>query len=163
MNVSGPINALLEQLHAVISELSQEQYTAPISVLSQATIGQHTRHILEFFIELEMGYQSGVIDYDQRERSKRIENDKSFGLATLLSIAEGLDKADKALVLQIKQAGGQLLIKTNYFRELIYNQEHAVHHMAFIRIGISPIAAVIIPEGFGVAASTMNYRKACAR
>jgi hypothetical protein len=50
---------------------------------------------------------------------------------------------------------------TNYFRELTYNIEHAVHHMAIIKIGIREVANyVTLPADFGIAASTIRYKEA---
>jgi hypothetical protein len=53
-----------------------------------------------------------------------------------------------------------ITIETNYFRELTYNIEHAVHHMAIMKIGIREVAGqVVIPTSFGVATSTIRYRE----
>ena len=53
-----------------------------------------------------------------------------------------------------------ITIETNYYRELIYNIEHAVHHMAIMKIGIHEVAPYIsLPADFGVAASTIRYKK----
>ena len=52
-----------------------------------------------------------------------------------------------------------IVISTNYFRELVYNLEHTVHHMALIRVGINEVSAVKVPEEFGVASSTIKYKR----
>jgi hypothetical protein len=51
---------------------------------------------------------------------------------------------------------------TNYYREMAYNLEHTIHHMALIRTGINDVSRISVPENFGVAISTMKYRKQCA-
>jgi hypothetical protein len=51
-------------------------------------------------------------------------------------------------------------IDTNATRELVYNIEHAVHHMAIIKIGVREIATYIdLPTDFGIAASTIRYKE----
>jgi len=51
-------------------------------------------------------------------------------------------------------------IHSNIKRELVYNLEHAIHHMAIIRIGVINIAPEIeLSEGFGIAPSTIKYYK----
>ncbi|MFB9841644.1 DinB family protein [Mucilaginibacter ginsenosidivorans] len=166
MKLKEPIRNILNQLRYVLSELSNEQYMQPVGVLSNSSIGQHNRHILEFFIELNKGYESGIIDYDKRVRNRVIEADKEFALEKIQEIEDSLEKPDRDLILQTEQNDGDSYsfpVFTNYFRELVYNLEHAVHHMALIRIGVNAIADVNVPEEFGVASSTLKYRKTCAQ
>ncbi|HEX8061527.1 MAG TPA: hypothetical protein VF473_11360, partial [Cyclobacteriaceae bacterium] len=49
-------------------------------------------------------------------------------------------------------------VETTYYRELVYNLEHAVHHMAVIKIAIRSTTLIDIPVDFGVAAATIKYR-----
>ncbi|MFC0515787.1 hypothetical protein ACFFGT_16315 [Mucilaginibacter angelicae] len=166
MKLKEPISNLLEQLQYVIDELTPIQYTQPVKLLSQSSIGQHTRHILEFFVELNKGYETGMVDYDKRIRNKNIEADKDFAITTIRQIEANIQKPDKELLLQAEYGDGEAhsaQVFSNYYRELVYNLEHTVHHMALIRIGINAVSDVVIPDEFGVAASTLKYRKACAQ
>jgi len=57
-------------------------------------------------------------------------------------------------------------MNSSYFRELQYNIEHAIHHMAIIKIAIGAcFTEVELPANFGVAYSTVRYQKqlACAQ
>jgi len=48
----------------------------------------------------------------------------------------------KILCLMHKVSNDTIVISTNYFRELIYNLKHTVHHMALIGVGINEVSAV---------------------
>lgn len=162
MQFKEPITHLIEQLCITIAALTNEQFTQPVTVLSDSTIGQHTRHILEFFIELNKGYLSGAVDYDQRQRSYELESNRDTAITHLQNISDSLGKPDRELCLIVNN-GDKQSIATNYYRELVYNMEHTVHHMALIRIGVNAVSNIEIPPGFGIAASTLKFRQACAR
>ncbi len=52
------------------------------------------------------------------------------------------------------------MIASNFYRELIYNIEHAVHHMAIMKIGVLEVAPYVsMPLDFGVAVSTIRHKK----
>jgi hypothetical protein len=166
MNLKYPILQLLSQLQLVLERLSDVQYTAPVDVLSKATIGQHVRHVVEFFLELDKGYLAGTINYDGRKRDLQIETNRQAAIRKLAWISQSLSRPDKGLLLiaDLSADGAEpAVVATNYYRELIYNLEHTVHHMALLRIGIGAVSDVVLPERFGVAISTIQYRQACAQ
>lgn len=166
MNLHQAISNIFIQLNNSVSQLSNNQFTQPISSLSNATIGQHVRHILELFLCLDSGYDAGIVNYENRKRDQNIETNKSFALQLMHSIDAGLNKPDKKLVLEAGYddlSEDVLQIETNYLRELVYNLEHTVHHMALIRVGLLELSSIELPESFGVASSTIKYRKACVQ
>jgi len=169
MNLHKACCNILSQLTEVVHQISEEDFTKQIESLGQSTIGQHLRHTLEFFICLEQGFEKGLINYDKRAHDKLLENDKFIALSTLDRIRDFIQSqpTDKHLKLE---AGYDLekevfvTIETNFLRELVYNIEHAVHHMAIIKIGIRDLAVdVKLPHDFGIAASTIRYQEAVAR
>ena len=110
-----------------------------------------------------------MINYDKRAHDKLIESDKFIALSTLDKINDFIQSqpADKPMKLE---AGYDLerevfvIIETNFLRELVYNIEHAVHHMAIIKIGIRDLALEVqLPHDFGIAASTIRYQETIAR
>jgi hypothetical protein len=166
MKIQKAIQNVFVQLSESIRELTVEEYTHSSDILFNATIGQHVRHVIELFLELEKGYETGCINYDKRKRDYTIESDKVFAIELLHEIYLRLNRADKNLLLEAtydESSDNTILISTNYFRELMYNLEHTVHHMALIRVGINEVSTVVVPDDFGVASSTVKYKQACAQ
>lgn len=154
------------QLADSLNQLTPAEYSQPSKILFNATIGQHVRHILELYICLYNGYETGIVNYEKRKRDIRIETDKDFANELMLMISGNIDKDDKDLLLESnydEQSTEEIIVGTNYYRELLYNLEHTVHHMALIRVGINEVSSITIPEGFGVATSTIKYRKTCVQ
>jgi hypothetical protein len=166
MKIQNAIQNVFVQLSASISQLSDAEYMTPSNVLFNATIGQHVRHVIELFTCLDNGYEIGLINYDKRKRDIIIETNKEVALDLMHNIYQQLNKPDKNLLLEAsydETSNETILIPTNYFRELVYNLEHTVHHMALIRVGIHEVSAVEVPEGYGLASSTIKYKKTCAQ
>lgn len=166
MQLQNAIQNVFAQLSETIKQLTDEQYNRSSQTLSNATIGQHTRHIIEMFLCLENGYESGVVNYEKRKRDVKIETEKDFALQLLLDIYKGLGKPDKDLVLEAtyNEDSDELIeFRTNYRREIAYNLEHTIHHMALIKVGILESTEIVLPDGFGVASSTIKHKKECVQ
>lgn len=166
MQLQQTVKNVFVQLSESLHQLTEEQYVQPSKTLFNATIGQHVRHIIELFICLENGYETGMVNYEKRKRDLQIETNKGFANELLQNIYTGLEKPNKILLLESnydEHSFETLTVTTNYYREIIYNLEHTVHHMALIRVGINEVATITVPDGFGVASSTIKHRKACAQ
>lgn len=166
MQLQQAVNNIFVQLADSLAQLNGAEYSQPCKTLFNNTIGQHVRHIIELFQCLEKGYESGVVNYEKRKRDTAIENDKELASRLLLEIHGGLSKENKALTLEASyddHTTEPILFDTNYNREIAYNLEHTIHHMALIRVGINEVSSITLPEDFGVASSTVKYRKQCAQ
>ena len=158
---------ILKQLSEVVDQITEDDFRKPCHSLN-ATVGQHLRHTLEFFICLEQGYRSCVVNYDKRVHNKAMENDKFIALNTIQQIREFINsnQDDKALKLEVgylPDSDECVTISTTYLRELVYNIEHTVHHMAIMKIGIHQVAEYIsLPADFGIAVSTIRYKEELA-
>jgi hypothetical protein len=155
--------SILSQLTNLVSQITDEDFIRPSSTLNGSTIGQHLRHTIEFFLCLEKGLETGVVNYDRRDHDQAIENDKFVAFSTLQNISESIKNTeDKPLVLEVcyhLENEEFTTLPTSYKRELVYNIEHAVHHMAIIKIGVREIAPYIeLPKDFGIAASTIRHQ-----
>ena len=74
-----------------------------------------------------------------------------------------LEKNDKKLMLCTFYNNEKLVIESTYYRELVYNIEHCIHHQAIIKIALLQFENKLINEEFGVANSTIMYRKECVQ
>ena len=166
MQLQQTVKNVFVQLSESLARLTDEQYVQPSKTLFNATIGQHVRHIIELFICLDKGYETGLVNYEKRKRDLLIETNKEFASELLQKVYTALEKPNKKLLLESnydEHSEEGITVITNYYREIIYNLEHTVHHMALIRVGINEISTISVPDGFGVASSTIKYRKACVQ
>lgn len=166
MHIQEAIHDVFGQLKLTLNQLTQDEYKQPCQTLSNATIGQHIRHIIELYQCLHNGYPNGKINYENRKRDLVIETDPRLAISLLQEIGSALNKPDKSLLLEVayqSDSDQSVSIQSNYLRELVYNLEHTVHHMALIRVGIQDHTHVTLPTGFGIASSTLKYRQSCAQ
>lgn len=151
------------QLAEVISQLPNHQYAQPLDVLSGNTVGKHVRHILEFFDLLIGSVQTGQLSYDRRERDLRLEIDANTALQRIGTVDRAIQRADLHSPLQLDAdlsdtASRSIQIPSSFARELLYNVEHAIHHMALIQVAVRvAFPQVNMPANFGVAYSTIQY------
>ncbi|WP_298394275.1 DinB family protein [Flavobacterium sp.] len=153
----------LNELDDLLSQLTNEDYTCQCQDLSNATIGEHTRHIIELFQCLENQYESGIVNYDSRKRDYAIQTCTQTAKTAIQGIIDTLDKPNKNIILHQIIDGETIEIESNYNRELLYNLEHCIHHQALIKVAVLQNDAITIDANFGVARSTIEYRKQCAQ
>jgi hypothetical protein len=162
-------NATLHDLRKLLLQLDDAKYVQPIQLLSGNTIGMHVRHIIEFYQCLLFNYDTAFVNYDARKRDYTIETNVEHSIVMLdkiVSLCLQLN-ADKPMILKIQLSDDNEAVEANttYFREIIYNIEHTIHHLAILKIAIiSTFPKVQLHKNFGVAASTIQYQQSvCAQ
>jgi hypothetical protein len=153
---------ILLALAAALQQLSIDDYKEKIPTLSGSSIGEHTRHIIELFQQLLLGYNLGVVNYDDRSRNILLQENINFALENIAAIIANLCRENKNLRLATLYSADEG-VASNYFRELIYNVEHCIHHQAIIKIGMTILGVGALSENFGVAKSTIAYKNQCAQ
>ena len=157
------IHKTLNEVLELITQISNEVYTFPCTNLSNATIGEHTRHIIEMFQCLENQYESGIVNYDIRKRDYLIQTDTESAIKAINDVLKQVEKPNKELQLHQIIDGEELMITSNYQRELLYNLEHCIHHQALIKVAVLQFSSIKIDKDFGVARSTIEFRNQCAQ
>jgi hypothetical protein len=149
----------LQSLIDLLRQLSPSQYNSSCTALSDASIGSHYRHIIEMFRCLLDKYDKGIVNYDHRPRSKTIETNIEVALQELELLIAQIEKPNKNLSIEQTLCAEKILAKSNYHRELLFNLDHTIHHQPLIKIGVSEYDNIILDDNFGIAPSTLKYRK----
>lgn len=158
------INTLTDLVEFLEKIKLSAKYTQPVKSLSNATIGGHTRHIIELFQCLINGYEAGIVNYDNRKRDTALENDAAFAIKAIENIQHKLLVPDKPLHIEVAIDNTvHYHILSNYKREVLYNLEHCIHHQALIKVALIEMKVNFVTEQFGVAASTLQYWEQCAQ
>jgi hypothetical protein len=157
------IKTALEELKMVLAQLSNNDYSLPILFLGNASIGEHTRHIIEMFQCLLSSYETGLLNYDNRLRNNLIETNAKFAIQNIDEIIFSIDKNNKKININQLLFDQNITLESNYFRELLYNLEHCIHHQALIKVALFQFENIQIVENFGIAPSTIKHRKQCVQ
>lgn len=162
---------LSDALH-YLHEIDPQVYSMPLDLLFGASIGQHTRHLVEFYQCLldQTADHGTTVNYALRARDVRIEEDPQFAarrIEELCTRIHGISGNVPCTLIcdeHVEDNSG-ITVQTNLEREMIYNIEHTIHHLAIIKIGLHAVAPRIeLPEHFGVAPSTIKHKqKQCAQ
>lgn len=150
----------LQVLKRILQRLDDTQYDAPLEVLSNSTIGQHVRHVLEFYLCLLNSVESGTVNYDNRQRDLALQSHVQNGVNTIEHLIHRLNTNRTNLPLTLEGDHGikspvPFSVNSNVQRELAFNLEHAIHHQALINIGLNQLGQRI-ESGFGVGPSTLR-------
>jgi len=154
----------LNEIKQLLLELPSELFLTPMEIISNATVGQHFRHILEFYTCLEKGVITGEVCYDERERNVLIETnveDAIIQIEERITFLESV-KSDGALKLKANystSSNSKVHLDSSVYRELAYAMDHTIHHLAIVKIALSESnGSSDIVMNLGVAPSTIRYR-----
>lgn len=146
----------------ILSQIKDEDYTASLITLKGASIGKHIRHIVEFYECLLFNTIDNVVNYDNRKRNLLLEENVKYTEDFITEVIDALEKIkhNSRILLISNYQEQQISMESSIYREITYNIEHTVHHLAIISIAI-PIHFnyINLSENFGYADSTIQYLK----
>ncbi|WP_320814948.1 DinB family protein [Flavobacterium sp.] len=157
------IKANFIQISKLLNQLNDKEYTYCHAELSNATIGEHTRHIIEMYQSLLKSHITGIVNYDKRERNIAIQTNKNVALNAISAILENIELENIQMTLEQGVDIVTFQVQTNYYRELLYNLEHSIHHQALIKVAVLKNKNIQLCSEFGVAKSTIEYRTQCVQ
>ena len=159
---------IANQIYDLLDLLTNEQYSQKLTTFNGSTIGQHTRHIIDFYLCLVNGTLLDNIDYDRRQRNPLIESDIEVARATIEGFVEKVGNLDVQKMVKVHSCFSPEEEQTGFIgssvgRELMYAYDHAIHHLAMIKIGLNiHFPTIPVSKDLGVAPSTLKYRKGIA-
>lgn len=156
---------ILEQGEELLRELPAADYVEKIPQAFNASIGGHYRHCLDHFTSFGRGLASGEINYDQRDRDVRVENDPEFArhlTRRLRNEVAALTPEELNTPITTRgevsyAAGESPVCQSSVGRELAYAIAHAIHHYALIAV-MARLNGTSLPENFGMAPSTVAHQ-----
>ena len=153
---------VIDQIISSLGLFDQVCYTEKLAVLHGSTIGQHFRHIIEFYECLINATENGVVNYENRKRNLLIEQDPQYALQVMQVLVNKIATLELSmgLALEFTEDETPYFVNSTFDRELMYLSEHTIHHFALIKIATTNCFQHIqIEKNFGVAPSTIAYQK----
>lgn len=166
MNGKEGIINVVNQINGILANIEHSLYSAPLAIYNGSSIGQHFRHIYDFFGCLAYGASQQVVDYAHRERDLRIEQDPLFAMSAFAHQLESLLMLEEYSPVAVRGdfSSQSNLPRPEYpsslGREITFIHDHAVHHLAIIKIGLQSEAPDLLKDkNLGVAPSTVKFRQ----
>jgi hypothetical protein len=157
----------LRRCQAIIDQLTPDQYTHQPP--GHSSIGEHIRHLLDHFNCLFRGLETGLCDYDARERNPELEAEPGMARSAIDEIISRLEAlGDRALdtglpfCCEIAPNRGRTTLPSTRARELAWLSAHTIHHVA-IMVTLANLCGIEMPHGIGLAYSTETYWKSQGR
>lgn len=128
------------------------------------TVGKHIRHVVDHYLAFFKSLDSGILNYNLRNRDSQIEKDSQLAkikINEVISRLENISTKNTELNV-ISEIDSFALVdftfKSNIPRELLYLVNHTIHHAAYVKL-IADNANIKIDADIGVAPATATFRR----
>jgi hypothetical protein len=171
MNATAALATVLHDLAAVVDSLSDTQYSDSGVPGISGSVGGHVRHCLDHVRALERALDSGVVNYDARDRDLRVEIDRTLAWSLLHAARRRVELLpasvlSRPIVVQTRlhATTAPVEVLSSLEREVSFVIAHTIHHCATIAV-LAGVTRERLPERFGLAPSTPvdAVRISCAR
>lgn len=163
MNCTQGTAIIIEQISDLLDRINSDTYAKPLHLFNGSSIGQHFRHIVDFYGCLSR-CADGRVDYARRQRDTRVETEPGYAVEVLQGYFEkikGLNEADQVEVVADFSSDvneERPVVHSSIARELMYAYDHAVHHLAIIKMGLKATSPTFeVDKNLGVAPSTVKH------
>lgn len=166
MHVKEAIIAITGQITGLLDQFNPYDYRKPLDEYDGSSIGQHFRHILEFFQCLHQGIEEGQVDYAARKRNLLYEDNPALAAEAFAAFSEQVGQySDDQPLAVCAEFGSELrpVYESTVGRELLFIYDHAIHHLAIIKIGLNcHFPHVSTDKTLGLSPSTIKSRQAAS-
>lgn len=164
------LKSLLADTRATLEELlTAVENPAMNSDFFRAAVGPHARHVLDhydaLFCALPTGPQSDTVNYDNRARDTRTEQDRQFAaqrIRKLMMDFEQLGQVNAAspvtVICSTTPDRPAEPVPSTLGRELQFLQSHCIHHLAVIAAR-AEVEGISLHPDFGKAPATIAQER----
>ena len=166
--VSSQLEILAQGKQFLVS-CSDEAYNTITTPHFTSSPGKHIRHVLDHYLAIIDGIESGLINYDKRNRDTSIEQSTDEALTVLRKIESWVTaltekKLNASVNVQSEISVSETKVQmcpSIVTRELMFVASHAVHHYSLIAAMMS-LTGAQMDEDFGVAPATLSHQREVA-
>lgn len=129
---------------------------------NSSSIGAHVRHVLDRAHCVVAGFKTKIINYDNRRRDIKLENNKELALDELKRILDQIQKFSQDLnqeveiIESVNEEGAKAQLKSNFGREFHDITIHMIHHLATIKFLLEK-SGIKVDKNFGKNYSTVIH------
>lgn len=154
------------QMDRLLEQLSDEAYAMPLPLFEGSSLGQHFRHIINFAECLLRDFREGQpVDYAARHRDASLERQPRQARAAIARLVRQMDEVPEEAPVQVRadflgadDPRDRPVVQSTFGRELMFVHDHAIHHLAMIKMGVRTcFPEVQLDPAFGVAPATLKY------
>lgn len=155
---------IIQQIREILSRMTDAQYVMALPLYNGSTIGQHMRHIYDFYNSVISASELGELDYAKRDRNPDIESYTHSASTHFKQMIDAIQLLSEDLSIDVvtefdtQESTLRKRVKSSVGRELMYAYDHAVHHMAIVKMGLqTSFPEFDIDKNIGVAPSTIKH------
>ncbi len=152
----------LKQMQIILKAVHQKQIESQQEIYKSVGIGKHLRHIVDHYLALISGLDSGLVNYNHRNRDSEIEGNlflASEKIADVILWLSNLEEENKSLDVFSEIDCDEFInqkFESNRDRELLYLINHTIHHAAFAKLMLKNLD-VELPDKIGIAPCTASH------
>lgn len=158
----NPMINALSQVEDILNVTASLSSSVQSVFYVEAGAGRHVRHILDHLLALREGMESGILDYNRRNRESIIERDLQAATQQLQELRAWLEQQGKfegsIEIISEADVGNTVNIEmpSTVQREVLYIINHTIHHAAHIKL-LGKHMDIQFPEHIGLAPATATY------